>query len=89
MLAATQHSEQVNTNPSYPAQNAEYTPSCDAVTMPTPDSRRPGIEDAIIRRGSNQITHVEVVDEITIPALRLRAKCGVFFCFVFNTSDLI
>jgi hypothetical protein len=71
MLAATQHNEQVVMNPAYPAQNAEYTHSCDAVTMPTPDSRRPGIEDATTIRGSNQITNDEAVDAVTRhPALK-------------------
>ncbi len=51
MLSAFQHSECDIMNPAYPAQNAEYTPSCDAVTMPTPNSRRPGIEDATINKG--------------------------------------
>jgi hypothetical protein len=52
-------------NPNNPAQNVEYTPSCDAVTMATPNSRRLGIEDATIRKGSNQITHEEAVDAIS------------------------
>lgn len=60
MLAAVQYSEQVVMNLAYPAQIAEYTPSYNTVTMPTPDSRRPGIEDATKTRGFNQITHVEV-----------------------------
>ena len=51
MLAATQHNESDVMNPDNPAQNAEYTHSCDAVTMPTPDSRRPGIEDANDNKG--------------------------------------
>jgi len=41
--------------------------------MPTPNSRIPGIEDDTIRRGSNQLTHVEVADEVsTHPALQMR-----------------
>ncbi len=46
MLAAVQHNESDIMNLGNPAQNAEYTPSCDAVTMPTPDSMISGIEDA-------------------------------------------
>ncbi len=42
--------------------------------MPTPDSRRPGIEDATKTRGSNQLTNVEAVDEVTRnPALKSEA----------------
>jgi hypothetical protein len=51
MLAATQHNESDIINPVNPAQIAEYTPSCDAVTMPTPNNRRPGIEDAHDNKG--------------------------------------
>jgi hypothetical protein len=75
MLTATQHSECDYMNPANPAQNAEYAPSCDAVTMAAPDSRRPGIEAATNIRGSNQLTPVEVADEVIDFALRLRAKC--------------
>ena len=65
MLTATQHNESDIMNPAYPAQNSGYTPSCNAVTMPTPDSRRPGIEDITTIRGSTQLTHVEAVDEVS------------------------
>ncbi len=73
MLTAVQHSEQVVMNPAYPAQNAEYTHPCDTVTMPTPNSRRPGIEDVTTIRGSNRITNVEAADEVTRnPGLQVR-----------------
>lgn len=65
MLAATQHNESDIMNPVNPAQSAEYTHSCEAVTMPTPDSRRPGIEDVTTIRGSNLLTHVEAVNAVT------------------------
>jgi hypothetical protein len=51
MLAAIQHSERDIMTSAYPAQNAEYTHSCEAVTMPTPDSMRPGIGDANDNKG--------------------------------------
>jgi len=79
MLAAVQHNEQVVMNPVNPAQNAKYTHPCDAVTIPTPDSMRPGIEDATIRRGSNQITNVEAADEVNDTVLKNGALSNYFF----------
>jgi hypothetical protein len=47
VLAATQHNESDIMTPAYPTQSDEYTPSCDAVTIPTPNNTISGIEDAI------------------------------------------
>jgi hypothetical protein len=45
--------------------------------MPTPDSRRPGIEDATTIRGSNQITNDEAVDEVNSSDLKVR-RASIF-----------